>query len=207
MTQICKKCGVEKPMEAFHKNDTYKSGRASTCIECRHALDKILRQTEEYKAGKLAYARTEKARAAKRRYRISEAGKEVQRRGNQKYNETEKGKAANERKQKKYARTERGKAKSRAMCAKRRALKLGVTVEPVNESAIYEKFDNMCVYCGSREDLGLDHVVALTRGGKHSMDNLVVACRSCNSSKGNSRLDVWLAKRFRQKVKNISNTL
>jgi hypothetical protein len=55
-------------MEAFHKNDTYKSGRASTCVECRHVLDKILRQTEEYKARKLAYARTEKARAAKRRY-------------------------------------------------------------------------------------------------------------------------------------------
>lgn len=70
MTQICKKCGVEKPMEAFHKNDTYKSGRASTCVECRHALDKILRQTEEYKARKLAYARTEKARAAKRRSRL-----------------------------------------------------------------------------------------------------------------------------------------
>src|SRR3954463_16175328 len=38
-----------------------------------------------------------------------------------------------------------------------------------------------CCYCGSQPDLTLDHLIPQFRGGKHSADNLVVACRSCNS--------------------------
>ena len=41
-----------------------------------------------------------------------------------------------------------------------------------------------CAYCGSREDLTLDHVVPLSRGGTHAIDNLVAACKPCNSRKG-----------------------
>lgn len=42
-----------------------------------------------------------------------------------------------------------------------------------------------CQYCGQRgRDLTLDHVVPRHRGGRHSWDNLVSACRSCNHRKG-----------------------
>ena len=52
-----------------------------------------------------------------------------------------------------------------------------------------------CCYCGSQLDLTLDHLIPQFRGGKHSADNLVVACRSCNSSKKALDLMEWMAKR------------
>ena len=73
-----------------------------------------------------------------------------------------------------------------------RALKNGATTEPVDEAAIYERDGHMCVYCGATEDLTLDHIVALTNGGPHCEDNLAVACRRCNFSKGAKSLIDWL---------------
>jgi hypothetical protein len=60
-----------------------------------------------------------------------------------------------------------------------------------------EKLDSSdaCCYCGSQLDLTLDHLIPQFRGGKHSADNLVVACRSCNSSKKALDLLEWMAKR------------
>jgi 5-methylcytosine-specific restriction endonuclease McrA len=41
-----------------------------------------------------------------------------------------------------------------------------------------------CQYCGKQsKDLTLDHVFPRHRGGKHSWDNLVSACKACNHRK------------------------
>jgi 5-methylcytosine-specific restriction endonuclease McrA len=44
---------------------------------------------------------------------------------------------------------------------------------------------NRCQYCGSPDDLTIDHVVAASRGGDWSWTNLVAACGTCNLKKGN----------------------
>jgi 5-methylcytosine-specific restriction endonuclease McrA len=49
-----------------------------------------------------------------------------------------------------------------------------------------------CVYCGSTHDLTMDHVIPLCRGGAHTPDNIVPACRSCNSRKHSHLLGEWL---------------
>ncbi|MCD6451660.1 MAG: HNH endonuclease [Acidobacteria bacterium] len=44
-----------------------------------------------------------------------------------------------------------------------------------------------CQYCGKEfpaSELTLDHVIPLTRGGDHSWENLVTACKGCNNRKG-----------------------
>ena len=44
----------------------------------------------------------------------------------------------------------------------------------------------ICHYCGkkfSREELTLDHIVPVARGGKSTRGNLVVCCRGCNQAK------------------------
>ena len=47
-----------------------------------------------------------------------------------------------------------------------------------------------CQYCGRQSnDLTLDHVVPRHRGGSHSWDNLVTACKSCNHRKGGKLLE------------------
>lgn len=41
-----------------------------------------------------------------------------------------------------------------------------------------------CAYCGDYLiNPTQDHVIPLSKGGKHTMDNVVPACKSCNSSK------------------------
>jgi 5-methylcytosine-specific restriction endonuclease McrA len=43
-----------------------------------------------------------------------------------------------------------------------------------------------CHYCGQqvgRENLTMDHVVPLSRGGKSKKGNLVPACKACNNKK------------------------
>lgn len=49
-----------------------------------------------------------------------------------------------------------------------------------------------CVYCGCCTGLSVDHLVASSRGGKNVGENMVWACRSCNSSKGVRDALVWL---------------
>ena len=51
---------------------------------------------------------------------------------------------------------------------------------------IFKRDKQACVYCGSKSDLTLDHVLPRSRGGKTSWTNLVAACKKCNSRKGDS---------------------
>ena len=44
----------------------------------------------------------------------------------------------------------------------------------------------ICYYCNSkvgREQLTMDHVVPLSRGGKSKKGNIVAACKACNNKK------------------------
>lgn len=50
----------------------------------------------------------------------------------------------------------------------------------------------MCNYCGSFENLALDHIFPKIQGGKDDAENLIFACRNCNSSKGKKDLMEWM---------------
>jgi 5-methylcytosine-specific restriction endonuclease McrA len=50
---------------------------------------------------------------------------------------------------------------------------------------VISEFDCKCVYCGRSDvKLTMDHVIPISKGGPHTKDNIVPACRSCNSKKG-----------------------
>ncbi|TKW30628.1 hypothetical protein SEVIR_2G050400v4 [Setaria viridis] len=46
-----------------------------------------------------------------------------------------------------------------------------------------------CQYCSSRDNLTIDHVIPISRGGKWEWENLVTACSRCNSRKGQKTLE------------------
>lgn len=48
-----------------------------------------------------------------------------------------------------------------------------------------------CTYCGGHADTW-DHLVPRALGGTDDRANLVPACRSCNSSKGDTPLNEWI---------------
>lgn len=52
-----------------------------------------------------------------------------------------------------------------------------------------------CAYCGVTEALTLDHLVSRYLGGLDIGDNVVWACRSCNSARGARDLLAWYAVR------------
>lgn len=52
-----------------------------------------------------------------------------------------------------------------------------------------------CCYCGAREWLAVDHLIARRKGGRDIGENMVWACRRCNSSKGTRDVLVWLKSR------------
>jgi hypothetical protein len=52
--------------------------------------------------------------------------------------------------------------------------------------------DCICAYCGSGDDLQVDHRIPISKGGSNRLDNLVTACSPCNQSKGPKSLESWL---------------
>lgn len=52
-------------------------------------------------------------------------------------------------------------------------------------------YDNVCQYCMERhsiKSLTIDHIQPKSKGGSDEYDNRALACRACNSEKGNSLL-------------------
>lgn len=74
----------------------------------------------------------------------------------------------------------------------RRLIKEQVTESDWKELLL--KFGHQCAYCGSKARITKDHVIPISKGGVHEMNNLVPACSSCNSSKSNHLLDEWYTK-------------
>ena len=70
---------------------------------------------------------------------------------------------------------------------------------------LLKRDDNRCQYCSkNKRPLTIDHVVPKDRGGKDTWENLVAACRKCNTKKGNSLLkniDMKLLKKPRKPSK------
>lgn len=53
-----------------------------------------------------------------------------------------------------------------------------------------------CAYCGTANTtLQRDCLLALSRGGRYTLDNIVPACRSCNASKCNDEVTGWLRRK------------
>lgn len=50
---------------------------------------------------------------------------------------------------------------------------------------VFKRDGFKCQYCGTSKELTIDHLVPKAKGGKTSWNNLVTACKKCNSRKGN----------------------
>lgn len=68
---------------------------------------------------------------------------------------------------------------------------------------VFERHGKKCYYCGKRATgraMHIDHIVP--RGGcganVDNVDNLVPACRACNTRKGARALDVYIKARLKQ---------
>ncbi|MBN1994363.1 MAG: HNH endonuclease [Anaerolineae bacterium] len=63
---------------------------------------------------------------------------------------------------------------------------------PVTRRGVLSRDHYTCQYCGAtppRKNLTVDHVVARSRGGKTTWENVVTACEKCNGRKGSRTPD------------------
>lgn len=188
----CTKCGEEKPLEDFPvRNDHSLDGRHTECRDCRRAYKRKWMQAKRK-------ANPEWAREVDKRWREEnpEAARARDRRFKEKNGDLirqrnrERRRANPEPARASHARwRERNREQELLRLANRRALLRNATDE--TKAFIGELLSRPCDYCGATENITIDHVVPLSRGGKHEADNLAPACLSCNSSKNDRLLSEW----------------
>jgi 5-methylcytosine-specific restriction endonuclease McrA len=177
------------PFEFFYVRRASKDGYAFTCIKCdkerKANLTPDQKQANVLKSKNWAISNPERVSANKKK-------------------SAEKNRIArNERNRARYQQNpEIYRAKSRALRnankelydrhgINRRAIKRGTGGIKLSASEIMQIRKSPCFYCGTIGLNELDHIVPLSRGGKHTIGNLVSACRTCNASKGNKTIMEW----------------
>jgi len=63
--------------------------------------------------------------------------------------------------------------------------------------------DRVCIYCSNPNELSIDHLIPKSRGGPDIADNAILACRSCNSSKGDKGVYEWYGIEHRNEIPRI----
>lgn len=56
---------------------------------------------------------------------------------------------------------------------------------PFSRKHVFIRDDYRCQYCGSSEQLNIDHIIPRSKGGKTVFENCVTSCINCNNKKGN----------------------
>lgn len=82
---------------------------------------------------------------------------------------------------------------------KRKARRLGgdsIGVSARDWQRLIDRYRGCCVYCGKpASPIHMDHVIPLSRGGRHAIGNVVPACAPCNLSKHDAFVVEWKRRR------------
>lgn len=192
---MCKRCRQE------YKNSWARSSEKSKICQKRwRSSEKAKICQERYKSKTGAkQKRNEYQNEYQKTYRLTEIGKRIELRYRKsikrkqtvkRWLQTETGKLYRKLNNKRWLSSEKGRTASKKHTVKRRSLKYRNTnfsIMLTNEQwrELLGLFNFSCAYCGKdiHVDPTQDHVIPLSKGGLHSIDNIVPACRQCNSSK------------------------
>jgi len=181
----------------YRKDSNRENWVVLSCLERREISDKIYRQKnkehirkrdrERYKNDE-EFKKRKKERAA--RYYRTEAGRKTNIKANARYNKTEKGKKAIQR----YRATDKGKIVLRIANGKRRSkirkASVGLTIEQEDEiKQVY--LHAVRVTNKLQIPFEVDHIVPISKGGKHEPLNLQVVPRTWNRRKLNKNTEIW----------------
>lgn len=86
----------------------------------------------------------------------------------------------------------------RARAARRRKRRVAAVVNDLTDEqwvALKQAWEG-CAYCGKATGtMQRDCVMAISRGGRYTIDNVVPACAACNASKCNDEVTGWLRRK------------
>lgn len=177
-TKICVSCKGNLSFDLFYKHPKTFDGLTPECKECRKKYQNKYRLENK-----------EAVSAQKKKYR--EANAEVIAKQQHKY------RIENKERMKLYFReySKRHRAefpeKYNLSKLKRRAALNKNGIYRVLPTEIKNLYSQNCFYCGNNSHIEIDHIIPVSRGGRHSVGNLVAACRSCNRSKGARTIMEW----------------
>ncbi len=86
----------------------------------------------------------------------------------------------------------------RARAARRRTRRVKAVVNDLTEEqwVALKAAWNGCAYCGATgKPLQRDCVMAISRGGRYTVENVVPACAACNASKCNDEVTSWMRRK------------
>jgi 5-methylcytosine-specific restriction endonuclease McrA len=202
--KICSKCKELKSLNRFSKRLHSKDGLQAQCKECqkKYANDYRRNNPEKTKAIQQKYRSTnpEKIRANTKKWAMSNSIKIKTNAANYRAENKEKIKSSKQ----KYRSSNPDKVnasnrkwlaknpeKNKNYANKRRTKKLNNGVFKITSKELKKLYLLPCIYCGSLDSIEMDHVIPISRGGRHSIGNIVPACRKCNASKSDKFLIEW----------------
>lgn len=198
-SKLCRSCNQGLPLSLFGKDAKFKDGLRSVCKDCNNA-----KATSYYLANKATIAIKASMRFQQQMLenpddcRKAAAAKQARFRAKN----PEKSKATYTRWLSRnpganYQATKKWRANNPdavlAANERRRALKANAPTFAITAKDVEKLLRKPCAYCG-KPSQHLDHVIPLSRGGSHSIGNLVQACASCNTSKNNKFIMEWRIK-------------
>jgi len=168
-TRTCTKCMVIKPVSDFHKDKTATDGIRSTCKKCR--IDHVKDWYQDNKPRQQKRANLRRKQDPEKE-RLREAERYIK-----------------DREKRILLATEHS--------HRRKARKLKTVVEKgISKAALKKLFGTKCFYCEKEMDFSvgigrkfnrdmatIEHLIPLAKGGEHTWENTVLACRHCNISK------------------------
>lgn len=155
-----------------------------------YATDEGKTWIREYGAKRYAEKREEIRAKAREKYRTDPAKRAAIKADTRRRRATPEGRAAHNTSNSKAKKTEHGRLKSAMSSHRRRAriAEVAHDLTTVEWNALKIAFCNRCVYCDREAKLTIDHVKAISRGGSHTISNVVPACNSCNVKKNATEL-------------------
>lgn len=201
--KICPDCKELKTFDSFSKNKKAKDGFMHKCKECcskyyfankerfkearaQYRLDNVDRTKERY------LANIDRIKENKKEYYLANIDKiKKYRKENahirRQWNLANAKKIREQQRQYDLANRERRKDSD----GRRRAKKLSNGIYEISKKELKRIYSSACFYCGSTNSIHADHVIPISKGGRHSIGNLVPACAKCNMSKGSKLLIEW----------------
>jgi len=228
-TKFCTKCSMELEISCFRHRSDYKNSYYSHCKKClsiegkeykEKNKTKINKQNKEYRTENkekiLDYRLTheEEAYVVCKAYRelhkesISQYMKNYRHSDRKKILEMDaRNRENNKEKIILYRRNNKGKTNILTQKYRAKKRKLPSTLTSKQWEEIKQYFNNNCCYCGKKLPLEQEHFLALSSDGEYTINNIVPACRSCNSSKGARNFFSWYPKHKSYNSKRESKIL
>jgi 5-methylcytosine-specific restriction endonuclease McrA len=176
----CSKCGELKSVTGFSKNKRYSDGYQSYCKDCMSLYSKKWDENN-----------SEKRKSIMSKWRTNNKSLVVSLARAWNVGNPERKKEINRNWNKNHPRQVRMMERNRDLREKG-APGRGVTEKEWEQ--LKADYHFLCGYCGKKLPLELDHIIPLSKGGAHEIENIIPACRACNAKKNNSPLIVFLSR-------------